>query len=258
MKFFFVFGKSLPLFPEWLRARSFFQCRAQAQSFLPCPELSAVHRAFCRAQSFFQCTELFPVHRAFSSAQSFFLCAELFPVRRAFSCAQSFFLCAELFPVHRAFSSAVHRHRAFCRAQSFVLAAFATLVCQRNCVFLCKGTKLKIVMPVFCKGTKLKIVMPVFCGTELRFGSLCNLGLSKKLRFFFAKAQNSRIRRSRILGIVCRFFACTELFPVPCTGTELFPVHRAFSSAVHRHRAFCRAQSFFQCTELFPVHRAFS
>ena len=25
--------------------------------------------------------------------------------------------------------------------------------------------------------------MPVFCGTELRFGSLCNLGLSKKLRF---------------------------------------------------------------------------
>ena len=31
----------------------------------------------------------------------------------------------------------------FCVAQSFVLAAFATLVCQRNCVFLCKGTKLK-------------------------------------------------------------------------------------------------------------------
>ena len=28
-------------------------------------------------------------------------------------------------------------------AQSFVLAAFATLVCQRNCVFLCKGTKVK-------------------------------------------------------------------------------------------------------------------
>ena len=28
-------------------------------------------------------------------------------------------------------------------AQSFVLAAFATLVCQRNCVFLCKGTKLQ-------------------------------------------------------------------------------------------------------------------
>ena len=25
--------------------------------------------------------------------------------------------------------------------------------------------------------------MPVFCDTELRFGSLCNLGLSKKLRF---------------------------------------------------------------------------
>ena len=34
-------------------------------------------------------------------------------------------------------------HRAGFVAQSFVLAAFATLVCQRNCVFLCKGTKLK-------------------------------------------------------------------------------------------------------------------
>ena len=34
--------------------------------------------------------------------------------------------------------------------------------------------------------------MPCFCGTELRFGSLCNLGLSKKLRFFFAKAQNCK------------------------------------------------------------------
>ena len=112
MKFFFVFGKSLPLFPEWLRAQSFFQCRAQ---------------------SFFLCTE------PFSCAQSFFLCTEPFPVHRAFCRAQSFPLCTELFTVHRA----------FCRAQSFVLAAFATLVCQRNCVFLCKGTKLKIVMPVF-------------------------------------------------------------------------------------------------------------
>ena len=74
MKFFFVFGKSLPLFPEWLRAQSFFQCRAQ----------------------------------------------------------------------------------------SFVLAAFATLVCQRNCVFLCKGTKAQ----EFGLCRILRIVMPVFCGTE--------------------------------------------------------------------------------------------
>ena len=48
-------------------------------------------------------------------------------------------------------------------AQSFVLAAFATLVCQRNCVFLCKGTKLQ-------NSAKPNswIVMPVFCGTELK------------------------------------------------------------------------------------------
>ena len=168
MKFFFVFGKSLPLFPEWLRARSFFQCRAQsffqcrAQSFLPCTELSVVHRAFYCAQSFFLCTELrFGIEKAISCANAlcqnsrirrsrilgivcrFFACTELFPVpctgtelfpvHRAFSCAQSFFLCAELSAVHRAFRC----------AQSFVLAAFATLVCLRNCVFLCKGTKLQ-------------------------------------------------------------------------------------------------------------------
>ena len=36
-------------------------------------------------------------------------------------------------------------HRALGVAQSFgfVAQSFATLVCQRNCVFLCKGTKLK-------------------------------------------------------------------------------------------------------------------
>ena len=115
------------------------------------------HRAFSSAQSFFQCAELSAVHRAFCRTQSFLLCTE------PFSCAQSLFLCTELSAVHRAFRC----------AQSFVLAAFATLVCQRHCVFLCKGTKLKIVMPVsafaafatlvcqrncvfLCKGTKLQ------------------------------------------------------------------------------------------------------
>ena len=38
--------------------------------------------------------------------------------------------------------------------------------------------------------------MPVFCGTELRFGSLCNLGLSKKLRFSLQRHKSSRIRHS--------------------------------------------------------------
>ena len=53
-------------------------------------------------------------------------------------------------------------HRAcIYRCTELLFTGFATLVCQRNCVFLCKGTKLKIVMPVFC-GTELR-----FCGTEL-------------------------------------------------------------------------------------------
>ena len=79
------------------------------------------------------------------------------------------------------------------------MAAFATLVCQRNCVFLCKGTK-------------LKIVMPVFCGTELRFGSLCNLGLSKKLRFSLQRHKTREFGEAEFLdclpvsALVC-FFA---------------------------------------------------
>ena len=49
-------------------------------------------------------------------------------------------------------------------AQSFVLAAFATLVCQRNCVFLCKGTKLQkaALFALFGLRRILGIVMPVF------------------------------------------------------------------------------------------------
>ena len=91
------------------------------------------------------------------------------------------------------------------------MAAFATRFCLRHCVFLCKGTKLQNsaqaefwdCTPVLANETgglglwlgafeKSRLYrcqstpgppMPDFCGTELRFGSLCNLGLSKKLRF---------------------------------------------------------------------------
>ena len=71
-----------------------------------------------------------------------------------------------------------------------VLAAFATLVCQRNCVFLCKGTKAQ----EFCKAEFLDS-LPVSCFTN----ALC---------------QNSRIRRSRILGIVCRFSPWNAFLPL--------------------------------------------
>ena len=98
-------------------------------------------------------------------------CTELFPVP-----------CTELFPVPCTGTELSAVHRAFSSAQSFVLAAFATLVCQRNCVFLCKGTKLKIVMPAFrcaqsflpCTGTELWGPKPVipdqrFCRWKLLF-----------------------------------------------------------------------------------------
>ena len=70
--------------------------------------------------------------------------------------------------------AAVFIHRAFdCGtelasfvAQSFVLAAFATLVCQRNCVFLCKGTKQR--NPA-CTGFRDRL--PFLC-TELCFGTV--------------------------------------------------------------------------------------
>ena len=84
-------------------------------------------------------------------------------------------------------------------AQSFAFAAFATLVCQRNCVFLCKGTKAK----EFGLCRILGIVMPVFIvvfsayetGFLIRgFGSLCNLGLSKKLRFSLQRHKSEKLQ----------------------------------------------------------------
>ena len=49
-----------------------------------------------------------------------------------------------------------------------VLAAFATFVCQRNCIFLCKGTKLKIVMPVFLWHRVLVYATPQDVSTHYR------------------------------------------------------------------------------------------
>ena len=91
-------------------------------------------------------------------------------------------------------------------AQSFAFAVFATLICQINSVFPCKDTKAQ----EFGLCRILGIVMPVFCGTELRFG------IEKAISCATALCQNPRIRRSRILGIVCRFspwYAFSPLIP---------------------------------------------
>ena len=73
-------------------------------------------------------------------------------------------------------------------AQSFALAAFATLVCQRNCVFLCKGTKQR--NPA-CTGFRDRL--PFLC-TELRFRRLCNFDLPNKQRFSLQRHKSTRIR----------------------------------------------------------------
>ena len=57
-------------------------------------------------------------------------------------------------------------------AQSFVLAAFATLVCQRNCIFLCKGTKLQKAA-LFAIVCRFFVTQSFICGTELL--ALCNI-----------------------------------------------------------------------------------
>ena len=62
------------------------------------------------------------------------------------------------------------RFAGFFVAQSFVLASKYSCLAQTPCAKTAKSV-------AFCDS------LPVFCGTELRFGSLCNLGLSKKLRF---------------------------------------------------------------------------
>ena len=44
-----------------------------------------------------------------------------------------------------------------------VLAAFATLVCQRNCVFLCKGTKLQkaALFAIVCRFSPWNVFPPM-------------------------------------------------------------------------------------------------
>ena len=203
-----------------------------AQSFFLCTELSAVHRAFScavhrhrafsSAQSFFQCTELFPVPCTGT---------ELFPVHRAFSCAQSFFLCTELWgpkPVipTNAFAagnscftnSRVQKLKNYCTPEFYGGILYCFWKSKANSTF-CKVVKQKgetlwhRKSHLLCKRLVPKLQnsakpnsgdsLPVFCDTELRFGSLCNLGLSKKLRFSLQRHKTAKS---------CAFCDCTPEF----------------------------------------------
>ena len=130
-----------------------------------------MHRAFYCAQSFFQCRaqsfggqSLSSPTNAFAAGNSCFTNSRVQKLKNsAKPNSGTVRRFSPMKPAVCGFGSRLLRSQGFigakapldplCRffvAQSFVLAAFATLVCQRNCVFLCKGTKLKIFMPSFC------------------------------------------------------------------------------------------------------------
>ena len=80
--------------------------------------------------------------------------------------------------------------QSFVYAQSFAFAVFATLVCQRNCVFLCKGTKQRI---PGCTGfrDRLPFLYTELClCTELCFGTV-NLHNMPEL---YSRKINKRIK----------------------------------------------------------------
>ena len=93
-------------------------------------------------------------------------------------------------------------------AQSFVLAAFATLVCQRNCGFSLQRHKTAKSV-AFCDS------LPVFCGTELRFCGTELWGPKPVIPTNAFAAGNSCFTNSRVQklknsakpnsGTVCRF-----------------------------------------------------
>ena len=105
-----------------------------------------------------------------------------------------------------------------CSVDMTVLAAFATLVCQRNCVFLCKGTKLKnsacaeflgllcrffvaqsFALAAFKKAGKFYFFKSSQTSRERGFGIEILMSCANAL------CQNPRIRRSRILGLFAGF-----------------------------------------------------
>ena len=212
MKFFFVFGKSLPLFPEWLRAQSFvlaafatLVCQRNCVFLCKGTKLKIVMPVLCR----------FSLLRLETPILSTALCKSS-RIRRKPNSGDSLPVFAlECFYAFDTgglglWLGAFGRSRLYrcqsvpgplCRffvEQSFVLAAFATLVCQRNCVFLCKGTK-------------LKIVMPAFCGTELCFRRLCNFDLPNKQRFSLQRHKAPEFGEAE-------FWDCT---PVSCFTNAL-------------------------------------
>ena len=87
-----------------------------------------------------------------------------------------------------------------------VLAAFATLVYQRNCVFLCKGTKLKIVCRFF-----------VAQSFAFASGNSC-----------FTNSRVQKLQKALLFAIVCRFFvaqsfAFAVFATLVCLINSVFP-----------------------------------
>ena len=112
------------------------------------------------------------------------------------------------------------------------MAAFATLVCQRNCVFLCKGTKLQkaALFAIVCRFLVLPPLRP---------------GFAKDIAFLSAKAKSSRIRHSPNSGTVRRF----PVLPTPCAKTAK---SCAFCDSMPVY-CFCRL-----CDRVLPKKQRFS
>ena len=141
-------------------------------------------------------------------------------------------------------------------AQSFVLAAFATLVCQRNCVFLCKGTKLQkavlfaIVRRSFMEGSCIGFwkskANSTFCKVvkqkgEACFCRLCNQVLPKTLRFSLQRQKAPEFGIRRILGQYAGFLFYQRLVPKP------------ENSAKPNSRTVCRFPPWYAFLPLIPA-----
>ena len=102
--------------------------------------------------------------------------------------------------------------------------------------------------PVLCKRFVPKLQKAVLFATVRRFTLLLPLqpGFAKDTAFFFAKAQNSRIRHSPNSGTVCRF----PVLPTPCAKTakscafcDCTPVYSFAAFAIR----FCQRHCVFLC-----------
>ena len=113
----------------------------------------------------------------------------------------------------------------FTGTQSFVLAAFATLVCQRNCVFLCKGTKLKnSACTEFLDsyaGFLWHRALVLLLLKKQANSTFCKVVKQKGEAFWHRNTLNlcncrvPKLQKAALFAIVCRFFVAQSFVLAP-------------------------------------------